>query len=202
MCWLRFLDDVFCVFTQGQEEFHKFVEYLNAASEDIKFTAGQSLERVNFLDTTVILDPDTRRLYTTVFSKPTDTHDYLHFTSSRPDHCKTGRPKGQLLHIRSICKRDEDFEAAYEKMTGHYLRKGYPKKILDKHVAEVLQLQQSDLLEPKQKVDGIDRVIVILTHSITLLTLITLILWASSTLNGTNWHLLHNCQNSSEINHY
>ena len=75
MCWLRFLDDVFCVFTQGQEEFHKFVEYLNAASEDIKFTAGQSLERVNFLDTTVILDPDTRCLCTTVFSKPTDTHD-------------------------------------------------------------------------------------------------------------------------------
>ena len=48
-------------------------------------------------------------------------------------------------------------------MTGHYLHRGYPKKILDKHVAEVLQLQQSDLLEPKQKVDGIDRVIVILT---------------------------------------
>jgi hypothetical protein len=45
------MDAVFYVFTQGQEEFHKFVEYINATSEDIKFTAEQSLERVNFLDT-------------------------------------------------------------------------------------------------------------------------------------------------------
>jgi hypothetical protein len=133
MCWLRYLDDIFCVFTQGQEEFDKFVTYLNDASDDIKFTVEVSYEKVNFLDTTVILDKDSRCLYTTVFSKPTDTHDYLHFTSSHPDHCKTGGPKGQLLRIRRICKRDEDFEKACENMMGHSLpKKGLPQENTEK----------------------------------------------------------------------
>jgi hypothetical protein len=54
--WLRFLDDVFCLFTHGQEEFQKFVTYLNSSSQHIKFTMEQSYDQINFLDTTVKLD--------------------------------------------------------------------------------------------------------------------------------------------------
>jgi hypothetical protein len=134
LVWLRFLDDIFVLFTQGQDEFTKFVTYLNSKHDHIKFTVEESLEQVNFLDTTVKVDQETRRLYTTVYSKPTDTHDYLHFTSSHPDHCKTGGPKGQLLRLRRICTRDDDFNINCEKMVEHYLRRGYPKRIMKKHI--------------------------------------------------------------------
>jgi hypothetical protein len=119
---------------------------------------------VDFLDTTVIVDKVTRKLYTTVYSKPTDTHDYLHFTSSHPDHCKTGGPKGQLLRLRRICTLDMDFNLNCEKMIGHYLRRGYPKRILMKHVEEVKQLKQEDLLEVKSKDQGIDRMTLTLEY--------------------------------------
>jgi hypothetical protein len=165
LIWLRFLDDVFVLFTHGQDEFTKFVDYLNSKHEKIKFTMEQSLEQVNFLDTTVIVDKDTRKLYTTVYSKPTDTHDYLHFTSSHPDHCKTGGPKGQLLRLRRICTKDDDFEENCEKMTEHYLRRGYPKRIMKKHVEEVRKLKQDDLLQVKDKDEGQTRMTLTLEYN-------------------------------------
>jgi hypothetical protein len=164
-CWLRFLDDVFCVFTHGKLEFDNFVEYLNASSEAIKFTVESSEDRVNFLDTTVVLDRETNCLYTTVYSKPTDTHDYLHFTSSHPDHCKTGGPKGQLLRMRRICTKDEDFEINSAKMIDHYLRRGYPKKIMAKHMKEIRSLKQEDLLAVKQRDIQKDRPILSLEYN-------------------------------------
>jgi hypothetical protein len=102
LVWLRFLDDVFCLWTHGEDELTNFITYLNDSHETIKFTSEVSPEKINFLDTCVKVDQQTRRLYTTVYSKPTDTHDYLHFTSSHPDHCKAGGPKGQLLRMRRI----------------------------------------------------------------------------------------------------
>jgi hypothetical protein len=50
-------------------------------------------------------------------------------------------------------------------MVGHYLRRGYPKKILKKHVDEVKKLKQCDLLEPKEKQDSMDRIVLTLEYN-------------------------------------
>jgi hypothetical protein len=36
--WVRYLDDCFCIFTEGQEELDKFFAYLNTCDPSIKFT--------------------------------------------------------------------------------------------------------------------------------------------------------------------
>ena len=104
--WLRFIDDIFLVWTHGEHELNKFVEHTNSVHPTIKLTCDYSSQSVNFLDTKVILDPNTKRLHTTLYTKPTDTRDFLHFTSAHPPHSKTGGPYGQFCktHLYKKCK--------------------------------------------------------------------------------------------------
>ena len=46
--------------------------------------ATYSKQAVEFLDTRVIIDPDTKGLYITLYTKPTDMRDYLFHISAHP----------------------------------------------------------------------------------------------------------------------
>ena len=108
LLWLRFIDDIFMIWTHGLDELHKFISYLNSIHPKIKFTHEHSLNSIDFLDTTVKIDSD-RMLHTTLFEKPTDTHLYLHHTSAHNRPCHTTGPFGQFLRIRRICTKNDDF---------------------------------------------------------------------------------------------
>ena len=58
----------------------KFIDYLNCAHETIKFTYKWSKREINFLDVKVL--NESGMLETDVFIKPTDSHQYLHSSSS------------------------------------------------------------------------------------------------------------------------
>ena len=66
----------------------------------IKFTAEYSKEAINFSDVNVRLVEG--ELVTDLFVKPTDTHQFLHLSSSYPYHCKKGIPYSQALRVKSI----------------------------------------------------------------------------------------------------
>ena len=163
--WLRYIDDIYMEWRHGETELLKFVNYLNTSHDTIKFTMEFSKARIDFLDTTVILDPETSTVYTTLYMKPTDTNDYLEFSSSHPDHCKTGGPKGQFLRLRRICTRDEDFEFHCENMKQNYIRRNYPARILMKHITDVRLYTQDDLLKKSSKPPGEFDLILILEYN-------------------------------------
>ncbi len=83
--WWRYIDDVFAIWTGGQDELESFLKQINIFHQTIKFTAEWSTTQVSFLDTTVILDGETTQ--TDLFTKPTDTHQYLSPDSCHPRHC-------------------------------------------------------------------------------------------------------------------
>ena len=61
--WLRFLDDIFVIWTEGSYKLKVFVDYLNnlhptikfTCSHSIKFTCSHSLTNIPFLDVMVSL---------------------------------------------------------------------------------------------------------------------------------------------------
>ena len=65
--WLRFLDDIFCIWTDGLEKLQEFFKFLNAFHPTIKFTMDYSYETMNFLD--VQLSKRKSTLETDLFSK-------------------------------------------------------------------------------------------------------------------------------------
>jgi hypothetical protein len=90
-------------------------------------------------------------MYTTLYSKPTDTHSYIYFTSAHNKSTLTKSPYGQFLRLRRICTMDYDFETESANMIIHYLRRGYPKNLLTKHRDRALSFSQDDLLTVVEK---------------------------------------------------
>ena len=80
-----------------------------------------------FLDTTIKVDSN-QNLYTTLYEKPTDTHLYLHYNSALHKPCHTKGPYGQLLRIKRICSKNDDFIHHGIKLMEYYLNRGYPIK--------------------------------------------------------------------------
>ena len=114
LTWKWFIDDIFLVWTHGEESLKKFIDYLNSLHDTIKFTHEMSYTNIDFLDTAVKFSHN-RGLITTLFSKPTDTHLYLEYSSAHPQSVLTKGPFGQYLRLRRICTVDCDFEANAKK---------------------------------------------------------------------------------------
>ena len=82
LIWKRLIDDIFLIWTHGEDSLKDFVHYLNQLHPTIKFTSETSTESINFLGTTVKLD-SSRHIITTLYNKPTDTHLFLYYSSAQ-----------------------------------------------------------------------------------------------------------------------
>ncbi len=67
------------------------------------------------------------KLYTTLYTKPTDMYTYLHYLSEHPVHQKKCGPYIQLVRVRRICTKFETFLINAKKTLAYYKFRGYPK---------------------------------------------------------------------------
>ena len=126
---------------------------MNSLHPTIKFTFECSECEIPFLDTLVRINPTTRRAYTTLYTKPTDTHSYLHYTSAHNRSCMTKGPFGQFLRLRRICTLDIDYTFESKRLINYYKIRGYPVKHLLKHANRAKSFSQKDLLDVKEVID-------------------------------------------------
>ena len=126
--WKRFIDDIFLIWTYSEQELNDFIAHLNTSHDTIKFTAEISTISIDFLDITV---KNTKgSLSTTLFCKPTDSHNYLLYSSEHPRHILNGIPYSQFLRIRRICSDISDFKRNAFMLSTHFIRRGYPKRLV------------------------------------------------------------------------
>ena len=98
LVWYRFIDDIFFIWTSGEESLNNFIEHAQQFSECqkmrsvIKFEVNKSTTSVNFLD--VIVSLKEGKLYSNLYSKPTDAFLYLNKASNHPRHVTNNIPKG------------------------------------------------------------------------------------------------------------
>ena len=94
--WWRFIDDVFMIWTEGEEHLKDFIRYLNSIHASIKFTHGysnSSHQTLPFLDVQVHLSNN--HIQTDLHTKPTDKHQYL---------LKTRTTLNKLFHSAFSCE--------------------------------------------------------------------------------------------------
>jgi len=150
LIWLRYIDDIFMIWDKGSDSLQEFLSHLNSCHNTIKFTSEISSEKVNFLDTTVLIDTD-RKLYTNLYCKPTDSHNYLLYDSAHPSHLKKSLPFSQLLRIRRICSKLDDFDKNAILIGSHFLRRNYPPTQVEDAIIEVRRTSRESLLHPPVK---------------------------------------------------
>ena len=161
LVWVRFIDDIFCIFTGTLDELNSFINYLNSCDPHIKFTSEISQTTVTFLDTRVNLSHN--KIETDLFCKPTDSHNYLLFSSSHPRRCKESIPFSQLLRIRRICSRLVDFDKHMKETTLHFINRGYPIDLLEEAALKARRLDRKTLLYPVKVESKLDRSILTTT---------------------------------------
>ena len=99
--WLRFIDDIWGIFTESESELLQFAEYCNSFHDSIKFTIEYSRKEAAFLDVVTYRYGD--RISSTLYVKLTDTHGYLDYNSCHPQSNKSSIPYSQFLRIRQNC---------------------------------------------------------------------------------------------------
>ncbi|KAJ8045123.1 hypothetical protein HOLleu_08061 [Holothuria leucospilota] len=107
MFYVRFIDDIFMIWDKGLDNLQTFFNLANSFHPSIKFTFDYSLKEVPFLDVLVTIEGG--KTITSVYTKPTDRHTYLHFHSFHPRHTKTSVVYSQFLRYRRLCSTDNTF---------------------------------------------------------------------------------------------
>ncbi|GFN73729.1 hypothetical protein PoB_000023500 [Plakobranchus ocellatus] len=88
--WLRYIDDIFLIWTHGRSNLDTFIAHANNFHPSIKFSSTISSSHVPFLDVLISLSDGIR--HTDLYSKPTDTFNYIHWSSCHPYHTKKNIP--------------------------------------------------------------------------------------------------------------
>ena len=73
--WKQYIDNVFFIWTNSEENLERFLKDLNGFHSSIKFTFEKSKIKINFLD--VVIKIKNGRLSKYLSSKPVDSHMYL-----------------------------------------------------------------------------------------------------------------------------
>ena len=119
----RYRDDCFTVWTGTEEELNEFFEFINTLSPDLKFTMEVGRNVLCFLDLKIsIVDG---KLETTVYSKPTDSHLYLHQQSCHNLSSIKGIRKGVALRLRRICSTNEEYDKKASEYIQYLVERGH-----------------------------------------------------------------------------
>ena len=142
--WWRYIDDIFLLWEHGEDSLKEFLEHINNIHPNIKFTADYSFSKINFLD--VEVSNFGGKLATDLFVKPTDTHQYLEFSSCHPDHCKTSIPFSQALRLNRICSKVSSFDRRCNDLEHWLIKRGYDEKIVRRKILDARRHNRDDLL--------------------------------------------------------
>ena len=74
--WLRYIDDIFIIGTEGLDNLKIFIDYLNNIHSTFKFTSSHSFTNIPFLDVSVSLTDEVAYLQTSTQNLRTNTNIY------------------------------------------------------------------------------------------------------------------------------
>ena len=77
------------------------------------------------------------KIKTDLYIKETDRHQYLHYSSSHPNHTKRSIVFSQALRMKRICSEEEDFKTHIAEMKSWFQKRAYADKIIDKELVKV-----------------------------------------------------------------
>jgi len=146
--WLRYIDDIFMLWTGGEDELMKFHQHINTLHTDIHFTMAHSAHDVPFLDLKLVLEDNF--LQSDLYSKPTDTHNLLHYSSCHPKHVKNSIPYSQAIRLRRSCSTLVKFEKKSSELKNHLEKRGYPKRVIQKALHRAGTTHRHELLTNKR----------------------------------------------------
>ena len=131
-----------------EEQLQKFHSLLNNLHPSIKFTIEKSKTRLPFLDALIINEDG--KLHTDIYCKPTDSKQYLLYTSCHPKHTRNSIPYNLARRLRMIISDENTFLTRLEELKTFLSKQKYPPDLIEDSILKVKALKRPDLLQPKE----------------------------------------------------
>ena len=164
--WLKFIDEVFILWSRSEAEFNHFIKFYNDYTSSkgykskIKFITSRPSEAAIFLGTKIEVQCN-RTLCTDLLCKSTASLQYLQRNSYHPAHVTTSLPKSQLMRIRRICSYIKNYDKHATQFIKHFCRRGYSEAKLKAICKIVRKMSREELLTYRKK-DKSNRVTLVL----------------------------------------
>lgn len=123
----RYIDDLIGIWEGDKEQIPQL--FSRTVDDDVRLTyvyGGRTLEA---LDITLWIRDD-GSIATKLYRKPTDGHQYVHWSSAHPEKLKASIPYAQLLRIKRNCSENEDYHREAEGLLARFRLRGYPESVL------------------------------------------------------------------------
>lgn len=123
----RYIDDFIIVWEGEDDEIPGL--FAQTVDGSIKLTYVYGGNFLEALDLVLELQAD-GTVATRLFRKPTDGHQYVHWSSAHPEQLKTSIPYAQLLRIKRNCSRESDYHREAVTLLDRFRTRGYPEPVL------------------------------------------------------------------------
>ena len=132
---VRYIDDIFIVWTDTTETLTSFLHNLNNFHPNLQYTHEQSTTNVNYLDLTIFKGPNfhyTNRLDSKTYQKPLNLYQYLHFTSAHQPQVFKSIIRGECIRYARTNTTTELYQATLHMFRQQLLKRDYPCRFIDR----------------------------------------------------------------------
>ena len=133
--YMRYIDDVLGVWTDGADKLHQYLQHINQAHPSIKFTieTTENSGSIPFLDTEITVEPNGK--YTTeLYMKPTSAGIILHAESAQPWTTKRATLHSQIRRAIRLSSNAEARTRSIIRVKDLFSNNGYNNKTINKAV--------------------------------------------------------------------
>ena len=151
----RYLDDVIFLWRKKFNNLDKIKTFMNTIDSKIKYTFESSLENHNsipFLD--VLITIENGNIDTDIYSKPTDTYNYVPFNSNHPRHSIRNIPFNLARRIKGIVSDPNKLQGRFQDMADRLKTKKYPTKLIKGAINRAMSLNRDDIIKTKVKINS------------------------------------------------
>ena len=147
--YFRLLDDIIYAWLShfNVAQFHEVFDKLD---ENLKFIFSDLSKSVDFLDISMNIG-ENGTLVMDIYHKPTDSYNYLHYSSCHPTHTRDNIALSLAKRIIRIVSDDDTAQQRLSELKNHLLLRKHPTKAID-HAF-------SRLFEPKQHPPSDDTIV-------------------------------------------
>lgn len=144
----RYIDDIVGIWSGPRDAIPDL--FKETTDENIRLTFVIGGRHLEALDLNIhIEDPGTIRL--TLFRKPTDGHQFVHYGSDHPEHIKRSLPYSQLLRLKRNNTTQTDYERDAATLIDRFRQRGYPRNLLLEALRKAERHPRTDLLHPPRE---------------------------------------------------
>ena len=134
--WLRYIDDVFGIWTHGEEQLLIFRDFVNTLFPSITVTMTYSAVNVHFLDLDLYLHAD--RIFHRIAFKPTDSFNILPVTSFHARHTFRSIVHSQVYRWCVRSSTYSDFKHTKSVVQAQWRKQGYSRSEVRSAVRNIL----------------------------------------------------------------